>query len=195
MFPTKLVLLSVCTALALVGCSSVQTQKAAVPLASIQASERFQLMVRTGDGVMDKLVYEMAYQQFGGVLPLREKEPYTGVVEITFASSGQSMFLGTSTTTGSASAYGSGWYTGNGYVGGSAHVTGNSTTVTTGSTFQWQNSTMIIVIKKADGERIWSADYSYKGGWEMSGWVVNTPEEAARLVTKRLKEKFLQDFR
>jgi len=152
-------------------------------------------MVRTGDGVMDKLVYEMAYQQFGGVLPLCEKEPYTGSVEITFSSSGQSAFVGTSTTTGSASAYGLCWYTGHGYIGGAAYVTGNATTVTTGSTFQWQNSTMIIVIKKADGERIWSADYSYKGGWEMSGWVVNTPEEAARLVTKRLKEKFLQDFR
>jgi hypothetical protein len=192
--PLRILLASLVLA-AFAGCSSVQTQKAAVPLATIQSTERLQLMVRTGDAVMDKLVYEMAYQQFGGVLPLREKEPYTGTVEITFASSAQSAFIGTSSTSGSASAYGSGWYTGRGYTSGSAYASGHSTTVTTGSTFQWQNSTMIIVIKKADGERLWSADYGYKGGWELSGWVVNTPEEAARLVTKRLKEKFLKDFR
>ena len=177
------------------GCSSVQTQRASVPLASLQSSERFQLMVRTGNSVMDKLVYEMAFQQFGSLLPLREKEPYTGVMEITFASSGQSAFLGTSSTVGSANAYGSGWYTGNGYVGGAATVTGNSTTISTGSTFTWQNSTMMIILKRSDGERLWTADYNYKGGWEMSGWVVNTPEEAARLVVKRLKEIFQNDFR
>ncbi|MEI6779422.1 MAG: hypothetical protein WCQ21_00750 [Verrucomicrobiota bacterium] len=54
---------------------------------------------------------------------------------------------------------------------------------------------MLIVVKKGDGERIWTADYKYKGGWEMSGWVVNTPDEAARLVIKRLKKKFDNDFR
>lgn len=54
---------------------------------------------------------------------------------------------------------------------------------------------MLIVVKKGDGERIWTADYKYKGGWEMSGWVVNTPDEAARLVIKRLKKKFDNNFR
>jgi hypothetical protein len=177
------------------GCSSVETQKTVVPLTALQSSERFQLMVRTGNGVMDKLVYEMAYQQFGGLLPLREQEPFTGVMEITFASSDQSWFVGGSSTIGSATAYGSGWYSGRGYVGGTATVTGSSTTVSSGGAFTWQNSTMLIVLKKNDGERIWTADYNYKGGWEMSGWVVNTPEEAARLVIRRLKEKFQNDFK
>ena len=94
------------------GCSSVDTQKATVPLSTINASERFQVMVRTGNAVMDKLVYEMAFRQFGGLLPLKEKEPFTGVLEITFASSDQSWFIGTSTTTGATTAQGAGWYTG-----------------------------------------------------------------------------------
>lgn len=182
-------------AVGLSGCSSVETQKTATPLAAIQSTERFQLLVRTGNGVMDKLIYEMAYQQFGGLVPLREKEPYTGVMEITFASSDQSMFVSTSSTVGNATAYGSGWYSGSGYVGGTAAVSGNSTTVGVGGAFTWQNSTMFIVLKKQDGERLWTADYNYKGGWEMSGWVVNTPDEAARLVIKRLKQKFLDDFK
>lgn len=144
---------------------------------------------------MDKLVYEMAYQQFGGVVPLREKEPYTGVMEITFASSDQSAFVSTSSTVGNANAQATGWYSGNGYVRGTAAVSGSSTTVSAGGAFTWQNSTMFIVLKKEDGERLWTADYNYKGGWEMSGWVVNTPDEAARLVIKRLKQKFLDDFK
>lgn len=177
------------------GCSSVQTQKTNAPLSTIQASERFQLLVRTGNAVMDKLVYEMAYQQFSGLVPLREKEPYTGVMEITFASSDQSWFVGSSSTVGNATAYGSGWYSGTGYVGGTATVSGSSATVSSGGSFTWQNSTMLIVLKKEDGERLWTADYNYKGGWEMSGWVVNTPDEAARLVIKRLKQKFEDDFK
>ncbi len=52
---------------------------------------------------------------------------------------------------------------------------------------------MLAVLRREDGERIWSADYNYKGGWEFSGWTVNTPEEAARLVSKRLRDRFLAD--
>jgi hypothetical protein len=144
---------------------------------------------------MDKLVYEMAFLQFGDVLPLREQEPYTGVMEVTFASSDQSAFVGSSSTVGSATAYGSGWYSGSGYTGGTATVIGSSSTVSSGGTFTWQNSTMVIVLKRSDGQRIWTADYNYKGGWEMSGFSVNTPDEAARLVIKRLKNKLKNDFK
>ncbi len=191
----RIIFTSLLLAFVLAGCSSVETQKTATPLAAIQSTGRFQLLVRTGNGVMDKLVYEMAYQQFGSLVPLREKEPYTGAMEITFASSDQSWFVGTSSSVGNATASGSGWYSGNGYIGGTATISGNSTTVSSGGSFTWQNSTMFIVLKKADGERLWTADYNYKGGWEMSGWVVNTPDEAARLVIKRLKQKFSEDFK
>lgn len=175
-------------------CSSVQTRKANISITSINQSERFQLLVRTGNVVMDKLVYEMAYQQFSELLPLREKEPFTGVMEITFFSSGQSSFVGSSSTVGTATAYGSGWYSGTGYIGGTAVVSGSSTTISSGTAFTWQNSTMLIVVKKTEGERVWTADYNYKGGWEMSGFVVNTPDEAARLVLKRLRDRFKSDF-
>jgi hypothetical protein len=73
----------------LIGCSSVRTQKSPISLANIKSSERFQLKVRTGNPVIDNLVYEMAFQQFGNDLPLKETEPYTGAMEITFVSSDQ----------------------------------------------------------------------------------------------------------
>jgi hypothetical protein len=178
------------------GCSTstVHTQKTRLPLSAIQTPERFQLLVRTGHPTLDKLLYEMAYQKFSDILPLREQGPYTGVMEITFASSGQSASVGSSSTVGNASAYGSGWYSSGGYLGGTATIAGFSTTATSDSSFTWQNSTMLIVLKKLDGERLWTADYNYKGGWEMSGFVVNTPDEAARLVVKRLRDKFQSDF-
>jgi hypothetical protein len=143
---------------------------------------------------MDKLVYEMAYQEFSDVLPLREREPFTGVMEITFVSSDQSWFIGSSSTFGNVAAYGSGWYSGSGYVGGTATASGSSASVSSGGSFTWQNSTMMIVLKRTDGERLWTADYNYKRGWELSGWVVNTPDEAARLILKRLRESFKNDF-
>jgi len=190
----SLIFLPLCAALLWSACSTVETSKSTTSLATIREAQRYQLLVRTGDAVLDKLVYEFAFAQFGDVLPLREKEPYTGTMEITFMSSSQSAFLGSSVATGTAQSSGSGWYTSGGYVGGST-VTGTSAAINSGTAFTWQNSSMIMVLKSADGERLWSADYNYKGGWELSGWVVNTPTEAARLVVKRLKEKFKADFR
>ncbi|HED16327.1 MAG TPA: hypothetical protein ENI64_05885 [Gammaproteobacteria bacterium] len=189
----KILLLSL-LALILSSCSSVKTNKASVSLASINESESFQVLVRTGSPLMDKLVYEIVFLNFSDVLPLKEKEPFSGVMEITFVSTDQSTFVGSSNTVGNATAYGSGWYSGNGYAGGSATISGSSTTLSSGGSITWQNSTMLIVLKKANGERLWVADYNYKGGWEMSGWSVNTPDEAARLVVARLREKFQEDF-
>ena len=174
-------------------CSSVETSKPINSLATIRNAQRYQLLVRTGNPVLDKMVYEFAFAQFGDALPLREKEPYTGKMEITFVSSSQSAFIGSSVGTGEVHGSESGWYTAGGYVG-AATATATAATVTTGTTFVWQNSTMIIVLKSVDDERLWTADYNYKGGWEFSGWLVNTPEEAARLVVKRLKDKFVSDF-
>jgi hypothetical protein len=54
----------------------------------------------------------------------------------------------------------------------------------------WQNSTMLIVIRDPDKARLWSGEYDYKGGMEMSGFKVTTKEEAAKLVVQRLATKF-----
>lgn len=175
-----------------IGCSTVETSGGGLSVATMQPNERIQLNVQTGNAQMDKILYEIAYQQFSEVMPIREIGPYTGVLEITFSSSTQGAFLGSSNTVSSGTATTSGWYTGSGYTGNASGHT-QSSTVTTGTVFEWQNSTMIAVLKRSDGERLWSADYSYKGGWEMSGWSVNTPQEAARLVTKRLKARYITD--
>jgi hypothetical protein len=65
--------------------------------------------------------------------------------------------------------------------------------VSTGGEFVWQNSTLLVVVRDKNGRRLYTADYDYKGGWELSGWVVNTPEEAARLCIERVREQMLKD--
>lgn len=59
---------------------------------------------------------------------------------------------------------------------------------------KWQNSTMLLFIKSKDGERLWTCEYNYKGGLELSSFSVNSPAESAKLVTKRIAEKFASDF-
>ncbi len=180
----RLVTLGLLSALALGACSTVETTGGGAPLATKMATERIQLKVQTGNDRMNAIVYEMAYQQFAPVMPLREAPPYTAALEVTFASTTQSGYLGSSSTIATGSATTNGWYTGGQVVG---------STVSSGAFLEWQNSTMLAVLKSNEGERLWSADYSYKGGWELSGWVVNTPEEAARLVAKRLASRFVAD--
>jgi len=180
-------------AVMLAACSTVETTRGAVPLSSLQnGAEHFQLRVNTGDARRDQLVYEFAFEQFSQVLPIAEHEPYTGTLDITFTSETQGAFVGSSSTVGQAQVSTSGWYTGGGYTG-QGYASGSSTTVSSGTMLEWQNSTMIAVLRRTNGERLWSGDYEYRGGWELSGWVVNTPEQAARLVTQRLREQFARD--
>jgi hypothetical protein len=59
---------------------------------------------------------------------------------------------------------------------------------------KWQNSTMLMVSKSSDGARLWTGEYTYKGGMELSGFGVNAPAEAAKLVSKRMANRFALDY-
>ena len=59
----------------------------------------------------------------------------------------------------------------------------------------WQNSTMLVVIRTPSKERLWTGEYNYKGGMEMSGFKVTTQEEAAKLVVQRISKQFESDIR
>jgi len=160
----------------------------------LKDSKQYKIKVRTPNQQLSQLTYEYAMLEFGSLLNIREKGDVNGVIEITFSSQGQSAFIGSSTSTTISNVWANAWYTG---YGASMNATGtsNTTDVTSGTMFQWQNGNMVIVIKDTDGKRLWGADYNYKGGWEMSGWIVNTSEDAARLLIKRLAKKFKNDFK
>lgn len=57
----------------------------------------------------------------------------------------------------------------------------------------WQNSTMLVVIHSGSGERLWSAEYTYKGGWELSSLTGTTVAESARTVVKRVARRFAKE--
>jgi hypothetical protein len=149
-------LLLVAFALLLASCSSVQSTKngTATTLVSFQQSEPFLVVVNAPTPQLERLIQEYVETEFGRTLKITEGSAGLGVIEVTYASSGQ----------------------GNAFA-------------------DWQNSTMLVVIRDSQKERLWSGEYGYKGGMEMSGFSVTTREEAAKLVVKRLSKQFETDIR
>ena len=186
-FSLSLALLAV-----LSGCSSMQSSVGSGGHVRLSEHAPFEIQVRTPSAGLSPIVYELAVQEFGKSLDIAEHGPGKGVIEVMFSSQGDSAFFGSSTTSTTGRVYGSGWYTGNTFYG-AATSTGVATTVSSGASFTWQNSTMIVVVRDKEGRRLYTADYDYKGGWEISGWVVNTPEEAARLCIERVRKQMAND--
>ena len=150
--------------------------------------ERIQLKVATGEPDLDAFVYQAAYDQFSTILPLRETEPFTGVLEISFADRTPRAGKEKSGSKGEKSERSAksekSWFTGGRKA---------SARQTAGSPFDFQNAAMVALLKRTDGERLWGAEYNYVGGWDMSGWVVHTPEQAASTILKRLKARLVRE--
>jgi hypothetical protein len=180
----------------LCGCSTVSTQIA--PLASQQAGQgKYSIFVRTGNPGLDRMVHELAVREFGQLLNINENEALfarCGKLEITFASSTDGGLLGSASAISSADATATGWYDGARYWGGTGYPQDASSIIPSGALLSWQNSTMLITLKNAGGARLWNADYEYKGGSDISGFWVNTADQAARLCLKRLKSRMEKDL-
>ncbi len=170
--------------LCVAGCSTVETAGPGLGARSTSAEQRIQLKVRTGDPDLDAVLYDEAFLPFAAVMPLRETGPFDSALEITFASVSQSGFGGAPASASRAKS--ANWYSGRSR----AHLRGGS-----GGLFSWQDSVMEAVLKGADGERLWAADYAYHGGWELSGFTTSTPAQAARLIARRLAARYALDMR
>ncbi len=150
---------------------------------------------------MSHYIYETASIKFGQILDVTEKnglnsgESNGGTVEITFTSQTQSAYVGSSSVSGRTNLQGNVWYTGASYARYSGSTYTNETAFTSGVSLDWQNSNMLVIVKDKSGKRLWSADYTYKGGWEMSGFAVNTSTEASKLCINRLVKQFRSDYK
>lgn len=189
-----LVLLLVALISLLCSCSSMQTYSNFKDPQSIINNQSYQIRVRTGNEVMDRIVYEFAYIEFSKHLPVAEKGVFTGTIDIVFSSVSDSNFVGVSNAYTTSSGYTNGWYTGAGQIYLNGRNSAITNTVSAGTGFTWQNSTMLVILKDTYGKRLWSADYQYKGGMELSGFSVNTPEEAARLCIQRVADRMKDDL-
>jgi hypothetical protein len=181
--------------LLMTACSTMETTRPPTVSSATLKDQTYQVRVRSGNEVMDQILFEQAVLQVGKLLNVAETATdASGYIDITFASSSQSTFVGTSSGYATTSGYANGWYTGN-TASVSAGAVTRSTSVSAVTSFTWQNSTMIFVLKDHSGKRLWSADYEYKGGWELSGFSVNTPQEAAKLCIHRITAKLATDLK
>jgi hypothetical protein len=171
----------------LTGCPSSQIRAGKVTLGdgTLRKNQKYKLEVSSGNTSLDGILYEHCYRAFSELLPIVESGTVTGTIAVKFGSDSEGYSMGYGTSTGSAVAY-------SGYGGTHANAVGSSMGIV--QDVSWQNSTMIVVIKRADGSRIWSCDYDYKGGWEMSGYTVKSPAQAARLVSERIADQMKIDF-
>jgi hypothetical protein len=138
---------------ALAACSSVNTTKNVTARVDFAPSEPFSISVSAPTPQLERLISEHFITEFGRNLKITEAEGGRGIIDVTYASSGQ----------------------GNGFA-------------------DWQNSTMLVVIRAPSKERLWTGEYNYKGGMEMSGFKVTTKEEAAKLVVQRISKQFESDI-
>ena len=153
----KKILMVIAIFVTVTNCSSMQTNVKNKGDVKLSKYGSYTIQVRTPSPNLSSLVYEFAVQEFSKSLDIAEKEKGNGTIEIIFSSQGESAFMGSSTTTANAQGYGSGWYTGNTYYN-TAHVQGQATTVSSGETFTWQNSTLFVVVRDSKGHRLYSAE-------------------------------------
>ena len=175
-------------------CSTMRTEKGTDSFSTLVDNQPYQIRVRSGHTVMDRIIYESASIEFGKYLSISETDSYRGIIEIIFAGTQDSSFLDATTDFATSSVGGDAWYTGSGYIG----LSGSNPTLETGdtsaSTDRPEKRTMRVHIKGARAERLWTADYQYKRDMTMSSLSPDTEEKAAKICITKIVEQLQADF-
>ena len=177
------------------GCSFGRSRKEAGGLLFIREGHAYQVRVRTGNLAIDKIVYSFAYSEFGRYLPVSEKGPFTGYIEIKFASKLNKLFREPAPGYLTNVEYGDNWYTGEADInpGISAPLT-METEVAPGGLLAWQNSLMFVTVRNIKGKKLWSAEYNYRGSRDLSVIMTGTADDAARVCIGRIIFQFENDY-
>jgi hypothetical protein len=175
-------------------CSTMRTEKGTDSFSTLVDNQPYQIRVRSGHSVMDRIIYESASIEFGKYLSISETDSYRGIIEIIYAGTQDSSFLDATTDFATSSVGGDAWYTGSGYIG----LSGSNPTLETGdtsaSTDRPEKRTMRVHIKGAHAERLWTADYKYKGDLTVSSLSPDTEEKAAKISITKIAEQLKDDF-
>ena len=191
---TRLISIIVPVIVMVSSCSTMRTEKSADSFFSLVDNQPYQIRVRSGHSIMDKIIYESASLEFGKYLSISDRGSYRGTIEILFAGTSGSSFLDSSTDFSTSSFSGDAWYTGTGYIGLSGSDSAQETGSTSASTVMPEKSTMYVNIKDSHAERLWTADYKYKRDLALSGFTADTLEKVAKLCIKRIVAKLKDDF-
>lgn len=175
-------------------CSTMRTEKSTDSFSSLADNQPYQLRVRSGHSIMDRMIYEAALVEFGKYLAISETGSYKGTIEILFAGTPGSSFLDSTTDFSTSAVTRNDWYIGSGYIGLSESDSTDEAESPSASTAMPEKSTMYVTIKGSQEERLWIADYKYKRNWELSAFTAATEEKAAKLCIKRIVKKLKDDF-
>jgi hypothetical protein len=176
------------------GCSTMRTEKSADTFPALAANQPYQVRVRSGHTIMDRIIYESASLEFGRYLAISETDSYKGAIEIIFAGTWSSTFLDSTSDFSTSSVPGNAWYTGNDYIGLSGGDSEDESSSASANADIAEKTTMRVTVKDSHAERLWTADYKYKRDLELSGFSTDTEEKVARLCIKRIVEKLTDDF-
>jgi hypothetical protein len=162
------------------------------PSADVHAlvtGQAYELMVRANHPELNRTLYDLAAESLGRVLPLSSKAPYTGAVQVDFAS--DEAVASTAYSAGYGG--GAGWNAGaspatatpgaNWYPGTSPTTAGMAPGSAGARTYF--NGTLKVVVKDAAGKVLWSADYEHKGRWSLQS---ETPENVARVGLEKMAQ-------
>ncbi len=180
--------------IALTGCSTMDVRSTFQNPETVIKNQAYQLRVQTRYAEMDKLVYALAYKEFGKYIPIAEKGPYAGAVEVLFFKTSESAFICPQSMFSSVEGYADWWYTKDGYVGRKNNAYTIGETITYPEIFAWQNSTMLVNIKDNNFKRLWSVEYKYRSDGEISSWTINAVPEIANTCIKRVAHRMQKDF-
>lgn len=176
------------------GCSTGRSQKDVAGLLFISKGKAYQVRVRTGNIAVDRAIYLFAYSEFGRYLPVSEKGPFTGYIDITFVSEENKLFRGSSEGYLTNVEYGDNWYTGGIDADSVSRLMGSETNIAPGGLLAWQDSFMFVTIRKTDGRKLWRAEYNYRGSRDLSALFMSTADEAAKVCLGRIIHRFEIDY-
>lgn len=192
----RMIRLSVIVSLTIImasACSTMQTEKAADSFAALADNQPYQLRVRSGHSIMDRIIYVTASRQFGKYLSLSRADSYQGTIEIIFAGTSEKSFLDSTTDFATSSLTGNAWYIGSEYIG----LSGSDSAEGAGSSFENidlpEKTTMLVNIKDPQGKGLWTGNYQYKGGSELTD-LGTTEEKIAKKGIKKIMEQLREDF-
>lgn len=178
----------------LITCTTITTNKQAYTYSTVTDKNSYQVRVRSGNLMLDRVIHEEATKEFGKYLQISGQDSFTGFIDITFICKAKRGITGSSPGYINNVVYGNSWYTGDERVNkGSGFSSSMSGSKSIGM-FNLQKSNMMIVIKNKNGSQFWSAQDAYSGVSDFSRLFVQTVDETAIFSIERLITEFKNDF-
>ncbi len=180
--------------ISITACSTIKTNKQAYTYSTVTDKNSYQVRVRSGNLMLDRIIHEAATKEFGKYLHISGEDSFTGFIDITFVLKAKRGITGSSPVYINNVVYGNSWYTGDEAVpkgsGFSSSLPGSESI----GMFNIQKSNMIAVIKKKNGLQFWDAQDAYNGVSDFSRLFVQTVDETAVFSLERIIHQFKNDF-